>query len=400
MIQRLIFFLILGIDVTILFFQIDNLSISSSETYVLYEENSFLSYVFNFIISVFGNNDYALRVPIIIIHLISVLLFYSISQHYLKNTRDRLWLLLLFVMLPGTLSAALVLSHAFLVLFGLLLYIYLDQKYPSKYTNILLVLYAFIDGGFAYLLLGVLVYNIFMKDYKNIVFNLVLLAVSAYLYRLQIYGVPSGHFLDTIGVYSAIFTPIVFIYLVYSLYRKYLADKIDKVWYIATSTLIFSLLLSFRQRLDIEYFAPYLMIALPLAAQTFTHSYRVRLKMFRKRYKTIFVLSFIFLILNTLVVLFNKTIYSFIEDPKKHFAYNMYVAKELAYELKAMNIYCVDTDSKMQQRLYFYNIDKCTTNFLEEVSLSHKNRSDVTISYKERPVYRANVTKINTKDSK
>ena len=126
-----------------------------------------------------------------------------------------------------------------------------------------------------------------------------------------------------------------------------MADKIDKVWYIATSTLIFSLLLSFRQRLDIEYFAPYLMIALPLAAQTFTHSYRVRLKMFRKRYKTIFVLSFVLLILNTLLVLFNKTIYSFIEDPKKHFAYNMYVAKELAYELKAMNIYCVDTDLKM-----------------------------------------------------
>ncbi|WP_428738290.1 hypothetical protein [Sulfurimonas sp.] len=398
MMQHLIFFFILGIDVIVLFFQIDNLSISSSETHILYEENSFLSYVFNFILSIFGNNDYALRIPIIIIHLMSAVLFYSISKHYLKTTRDQLWLLLLFVMLPGTLSAAIVFSHAFLVLLGLLLYIYLDQKYPAKYTNILLLFYTFIDGGFAYLLLGILVYNIFVKDYRNIAFNFVLLLISAYLYRLQIYGIPSGHFLDTIGVYSAIFTPIIFVYVVYSLYRKYLADKIDKVWYIATTTLIFSLLLSFRQRLDIEYFAPYLIIALPLAAQTFVHSYRVRLKMFRKRYKTIFVLSFIFLILNTLVVLFNKTIYAYLEDPKKHFAYNMYVAKELAQNLKEMNIECVDTDLKMQQRLQFYNISKCATNFLEEVSLSHENHSDVTISYKSQPVYRANVTKINIKD--
>ncbi|WP_304546476.1 hypothetical protein [Sulfurimonas microaerophilic] len=397
MIQKLIFFLILGIDVTILFFQIDNLSISSAETYILYEENSYLSSLFNFLLSTFGSNDYTLRIPIILIHLISTLLFYEISKKYVTTTRNRLWLLLLYVMLPGTLSAAIVLSHAFLILFGLMLFIYLDQRFPAKYTNPLLLIYAFIDGGFAYLLLGILIYNIFVKDYKNIVFTLILLAISAYMYKLQIYGVPSGHFLDTIAVYSAIFTPIVFVYLVYALYRKYLADKIDKVWYVATSALIFSLLLSFRQRLDIEYFAPYLMIALPLAAQTFIHSYRVRLKMFRKRYQTIFILSFLFLFVNTLIVLFNKPLYHFIDNPKKHFFYNMYVAKELAKELESMKINCVDTDYKMQQRLQFYGIEKCNHFILEEIPLKGDIDSDVTISYKMKPAYKASVTKVNTK---
>ncbi|QOP40795.1 hypothetical protein FJR03_03170 [Sulfurimonas marina] len=397
MIQKFIFFLILGIDVTILFFQIDNLSVSSAETYILYEENSFLSSLFNFLLATFGNNDYTLRIPIILIHLISTLLFYEISKKYVATTRNRLWLLLLYVMLPGTLSAAIVLSHAFLILFGLLLFIYLDQRFPTKYTNPLLLVYAFIDGGFAYLLLGVLIYNIFVKDYKNIVYNLILLTISAYMYRLQIYGVPSGHFLDTIAVYSAIFTPIVFVYLVYALYRKYLADKIDKVWYIATSALIFSLLLSFRQRLDIEYFAPYLMIALPLAAQTFIHSYRVRLKMFRKRYQTIFVLSFLFLFLNTLIVLFNKPLYRFIDNPKKHFVYNMYVAKELAQELKNMNINCINTDFKMQQRLQFYGIEKCSDYILKEIDLEGNRDANVTISYKTRAAYKGSVTKVNIK---
>lgn len=397
MMQKLILFLILGIDVTILFFQIDNLSISSAETYVLYKENSFLSTVFNFLLANFGSNDYTLRIPIIVTHLVSSVLFYSISAKYLKKTRDRLWLLLLYVMLPGTLSGAIVLSHAFLILFGLLLFIYLDQRLPTKYTNVLLFVYAFIDGGFAYLLLGVLVYNIFSKDYKNIIYNLILLAISAYLYRLQIYGVPSGHFLDTIAVYSAIFSPIVFVYLVYALYRKYLADKIDKVWYIATTALIFSLILSFRQRLDIEYFAPYLMIALPLAAQTFVHSYKVRLKMYRKRYKVIFVLSFLFLFLHTLLVLFNKNLYAVLENPKKHFAYNMHIAKDLAKELQERDIRCVETDYKMQQRLKFYGIDECSEYSLKELPLDENKPNSVTISYNGYTVYRVYVTKIHIK---
>ncbi|MFT7861100.1 MAG: hypothetical protein ABXS93_09250 [Sulfurimonas sp.] len=397
MTHRLILSLILGVDAIILFFQIGNLSVASSETYILYQEHSFLSSFFNLLFSLFGTNDYVLRVPIIILHLLTALLFYAIANKYLKRDRDRLWLLLLFVMLPGTLSAAIVLSHAFIVLFGLMLYVYLDQRYPVKYTNVLLLLFAFLDGGFAYLLLGLLIYNIFEKDLKNIFFNLVLLAISAYLYRLQIYGIPSGHFLDAIGVYSAIFTPIVFVYVVYALYRKYLADNIDKVWYISTTALIFSLLLSFRQRLDIEYFAPYLMLALPLAAQTFTHSYRVRLKMFRKRYKTIFVLSFIMLAFHTLLVLFNKSLYGYLDDPRKHFAYNMYVAKDLANELKAKGIVCVDTSSSMQPRLKFYGVAKCSSYFLEELPLDREEGTDVTISYKSKVVYRGSVTKIYTK---
>ena len=153
MIHQFIFFLILGIDAILLFFQIDNLSISSSEAYILYEENSFLSVIFNLFISVFGSNDYTLRIPIILLHILSVFLFYSISTQYLKNTRDRLWLLLLYVMLPGTLSASLVLSHAIIVLFGLMLFVFLDQRFSSKYTNILLGVFAFLDGGFAYLFL-------------------------------------------------------------------------------------------------------------------------------------------------------------------------------------------------------------------------------------------------------
>jgi hypothetical protein len=44
------------------------------------------------------------------------------------------------------------------------------------------------------------------------------------------------------------------------------------------------------------------------------------------------------LILNTLLVFFNKELYLVLDNPKKNFAYNMDVAKELSQKLKASGI--------------------------------------------------------------
>ena len=143
-------------------------------------------------------------------------------------------------------------------------------------------------------------------------------------------------------------------------------SKIDMLWYLSATVLILSLVLSFRQRIPLEHFAPYLIIALPLAAQSYISSYRVRLKMYRKRYKLAFVLSFIFLISNTLLVFFNKELYAFIQNPKNHFAYEMHVAKELSNTLKERGVSCVATDEKMQKRLKFYGVTKCKDMLLVE----------------------------------
>ncbi|MBA1438732.1 MAG: hypothetical protein FAF05_07090 [Epsilonproteobacteria bacterium] len=398
--QQTIFFFILGVDVLILLLQIQNLSIASSEIYILEEQRNFLSFFYHFLFELFGRNDDSLRIPLLLLHLASVFLLYDLSKQYLTKARDRIWLLLLYVMLPGTLSAGIVLSHASFILFGLMLYLYLQTRVKEVYTYPLLLFFAVADGGFAYLFFGLLIFAFFQKNYRLLMVNILFLLLSAYLYRLQIYGAPSGHFLDTLAVYSAIFTPIVFVYLVYVLYRRYLAKKTDLLWYISTFTFIFTLLLSFRQRIAVEYFAPYLMIALPLGAQTFVHSYRVRLKQFRKGYKLIFVLSFIFLSLNTLVVVFNKYLYLYLDEPKKHFAYNMHVAKELAQQLQKKHIRCVSTDLDMQKRLHFYGIGKCSDVYLQKLSKSSNEKGDVTIRYKGVPVYKASVTKINKNGSK
>ena len=73
----------------------------------------------------------------------------------------------------------------------------------------------------------------------------------------------------------------------------------------------------------------------------------------------------------------------------------MHVAKELATELKNKDITCVETNKKMSTRLEFYGVTKCNKYILEENTLDVENTSSVTISYKNRLVYSANVTKLN-----
>ncbi|WP_295002123.1 hypothetical protein [Sulfurimonas sp.] len=321
---------------------------------------------------------------------------YDISKRYINLGRDRIWLVLVFILLPGVVSSAIVINSAGMVIFGLLLFIYLEQKFPEPFIIILLLVYSIIDIGFAYLFLGLFFYYILAKRKYLVLYSIFLYSLTSYLYGFGASGSPTGHFLDTIGIYSAVFSPIIFIYICYILHRRYMTGKIDLIWYIAVTGLILSLALSFRQRIAIEHFAPYLIISLPLVAQSFISSYKVRLKIFRKGYKLIFVSSFVILIFNSIIVSFNKELYNFIDEPKNHFAYNMHVAKDLSRELRIKGINCVETNANMQKRLKFYNISYCKKNVLRESNNSENNTSFVTISYKNKTLYRANVTKINT----
>jgi hypothetical protein len=145
--HRYIFFLILGIDALILLLETSELSISYREASMLYGDFSFLFFIEKLSISFFGQNDFALRFVMIIFHILSLLLFYKISKRYVRHDRDRLWLVLIFVLLPGVISSAMLVDSAGLIIFFLLLFVYLYEKISKPYIYLLLSFYIFIDGG-------------------------------------------------------------------------------------------------------------------------------------------------------------------------------------------------------------------------------------------------------------
>ena len=396
MLVKYIYILILIIDICILILQTQNLSISYSEASILYGDISFLQVLTNVSFTIFGKNDFSLRFVMILFHVLTVVLMYEVSKKYISTQRDRVWFILLFVLLPGIVSSAVILNSAGMVILGLVLYVYLYKKISQIYMNGLLLFYSIIDIGFSYLFLGLITYYVTKGDKKQSLYMLGLYLLNSYLYGFDASGAPTGHFLDTIGIYSAIFTPIVFVYLFYALYKNYFLCREEMLWHISSVALIVSLILSLRQRVPVEHFAPYLIVALPIAAKSFIHSYRVRLKIYRKKYKIAFIVSFIFLVTNALIVFFNKELYLILEKPKHNFAYKMHVAKELSSKLKELKIECIDTNYKMQERLYFYDIKKCSQYALTEQKLD-SSQYNVTVSYRNKLLYKGYVTNINNR---
>ncbi|MDD2830530.1 MAG: hypothetical protein PHW18_13225 [Sulfuricurvum sp.] len=390
--ERKIFATLLGVNLLILLAQIQGLSISYSEAKIVYGDFSLIKSLVTFFLNSFGYNDYALRLPMIFIHLYSAILLYLISGYYVSRKYDRAWIMAIYLLLPGVTSAALLVNVAGLKIAIIFTFVYLYLRY-ANWSLIVLPFFLFLDSTSIYFFLSLVLYAFIRKNYLLILFSSLLFIASIIYFDPAIGGVPKGHFLDALGIYAAIFSPLVFIYLFYVLYRRFIANERDLLWVIASSMFIVSLLLSFRQKVNIQDFAPYVMVALPLAAQTFLHTYRIRLSMFRRRYRLLFYTAFTLLVLNALAVLLNHWFYQWIKKPQDHFSYTMHVAKDLAKALKEENIACVTTNEKMQLRLRFYGIGECRSTLLSNNKEYGSNK--VTISYTNIPIYTIYVTKVN-----
>ena len=394
MTPRLALFLLLGIDAAVLLSEASSLSLTYHGAKLLYEyEPSKMTRVIQASIALFGQNDIALRLPMIVMNLLSALLLYAVAGAYVKLERERVWLGGIFLLLPGIISSSLLVDSAALITFGLFFYLFVQQRYGRR-ADIVLPLLAWTDAAFMVLFLGLAVYAYKERAFRSMGGYALLFLATLWWYGFNTGGLPQNQFLDTIGLYTAVFSPIVFIYMVYVLYRRFISSKTDLIWTVSATALVLSLMLSFRQRIEIEAFAPFMMAALPLGMQTFYHSYRVRLRPFRKRYRVLFTLAIATLVLNAAAVFFNKAAYLFLENPSGFFAYRAHVAKELAAELKSDGITCATfcDDDTMQLRIRFYGIGRC-----EETIVSRQpgeNAKNVTIRYYNVPISEYYVTKL------
>ena len=119
------FYTLLFILVGVLILKADlSLSISYKEALNVFVNNSILTIITNTSIYFFGQNDIALRLPFILFYFFSVILMYKITENYFKYEKDRFIGILIFMMLPGVLSASLLVNSAIIVTFCTLVYVY------------------------------------------------------------------------------------------------------------------------------------------------------------------------------------------------------------------------------------------------------------------------------------
>lgn len=394
--MRKLFYLYLVFYFFLLSYLASTLSISPKEAMIFYEEKSLLHYIINFTCSIFGQNGFGLKIFFIVLNIINITLFYKLSLKVLKKEKDAFLASIIFSLLPGFLSSSLVVTKVSIVIFLTLVFLNIKNK---KISLLLFPLMLFLDRSFALFFLSLFFYSIYKKDNFLIIVSLTFFTLSMYIFGFDIGGKPKNYFLDTFAVYSAIFSPLIFIYFFYVLYRILIKGTKDIIWFIVFVSFIFSLLLSFRQRVSFEDFAPFALIGVTLMVREFMSSYRVRLPEFRKRYKIAFLIVIGSLLLNDMVLFFNKSLYLFLDNPKKHFAYNFHISKKLADELKKNSIVCAKTYNKeLQYQLKFYGIKRCDNYILTDYKVYPFSKK-VSIRYKDITLRDYYVSKINNKNS-
>ena len=378
------FYTSLSILVFILLLKADtSLSISYKEALNVFVNNSILSVITNISIYIFGQNDIALRLPFILFYLFSILLMYKLTENYFRYEKDRFIAICTFMLLPGVLSASLLVNSAIIVIFLTLLYLYYFEKH-EKHSYVLLIFFLFIDNSFAILYLALFFYSFKNQDKKLMYFSMIFFIFSMYIYGFDTGGRPRGFLVDTFAIYATVFSPLLFLYFVYSLYRSGVKNERTLTWYISMTALILSVIFSVRQRIYIEDFGPYVVISLPFMLKTFFHSYRVRLKEFRLNYNILAMLIVIMLSINVILTFINKPLYLILPNPSKHFVYQYHFVKELSEEKKKRNIDEITMlDEQLQLRLKFYNITKGEKYFLSTKEFYNYDEKIVIEYYKQ-----------------
>ncbi len=183
---KYIFLLFFFLVLSALAYNISTLSISYKEALNFFVNNSLLSIITNASTTIFGQTDFALRFPFLLLYILSVVLMYKITEGFFKKESDRYINLAIFSILPGLLSASLLVNSAVIVTFFTLLYIYI-YKVTSKHSYILLFLFLFLDNSYAIFFLALFFYSLKKKDNNLLIVSLLLFGLS-----MGIYGFDTG----------------------------------------------------------------------------------------------------------------------------------------------------------------------------------------------------------------
>lgn len=386
------FYLVVFVSFCLLIFTASTLSIGYKEALIYFNNRGIVGFLSNISCDIFGSSNVAFRFPFILISILNLFLMHYISRDYFRYEKDRIYNLAVFAFLPGVLSASLLANEAIIVIFITLAYVAWHKKF-NTHNYILLVIALFVDNSFVVLFLALSIYGIFEKDKMLVVVGITLLCLSLYLFGFDGGGKPKGYLIETIAIFATIFSPLLFLYFFYSMYTVPLRNEKNLLWYISFSALVVALILSLRQKIAVEDFAPFVVVAIPFMMKLFLNSMRVRLPQFREKYYigSYFVLGILFL--NSFIILYNKPFYLFVKDASNHFAFEYSFAADIAEALKEQKIKSIIADDyKMQKQLEFYGITKGGDCQLQ-TNIKKISNANIKFTYLGKTIFGVNVTK-------
>ncbi len=355
------FYLFLFIYNISLLYLIYTTPITPHEAYTLYNGTDLVGFLIR--LSSDGINFWTLRTPFYLFGILNIYLYYQLSKEYFSKQNDIYLSTSFFLILPGIITS-IVLANIAVVIISLVLIFLLSYKRGYLLIQILMmILILIIHKSSIIFFISIFIYSIFEKKSFLMSISFIFLTLSILMGGLEIGGKPSGHFIEIFGLYSAVFSPLVFIFFFYSMYRILIRESKDILWYLSFSSLVFSLILSIRQKIEITDFAPYVLISIALMLNIYLNSLRVRIYEHQKGYKLGFIFVVSTLIISSVTIILHQNIFNILNDNRKHFAYSVYKPYWLSTQLKEQNIFCYDTNSiKQESQFLYYGLKRCHQN--------------------------------------
>ncbi len=357
--SRRVFYLFLFLYISALYYLSTTLPIGPNEAKVYYTDSSVLMYLTHFANGWFGNGlDF--RLPFLFFGVLNIPLFFIMSRIYCEDIEQSYLATAIFALLPGIITASVIVNIAVVIISLVLIFIILDEKRYRFLQGLVMIGLLLIHDASVIFFIALAIFSAFRGERKLFVVVIIFAGVSLlYFNGLDIGGKPEGRFLELFGLYVALFSPLLFIYFFYALYRIWLRERKDMLWYISFTAFIFSILLSLRQKVDMTDFAPYVIVSVVLMLVTYNKTIGVRLPQFQKGYKLGYNIVVGSLILFSMVIIFHKLLFYIIDDKSKHFAYSFYKPYWIVKELGEVDKCYTAKRKKVQFQLRYYGVKEC-----------------------------------------
>ena len=336
------------------------LPIGTHEAVVFYTDEGILKYLTHFAEGCFGNAlDF--RLPFVFFGLVNIPLFFYMSKAYFDKQEDSFLATTIFALLPGIITSAILVNIAVLVITLVMAFLILYAKKLVWLQAGVTMLLLYVHDASIIFFISIAIFSAFKRDKILFTIALALMAISfLYFNDLRVGGHPSGKFLELFALYVALFSPLVFIYFFYALYRIWLREKKEILWYISFTAFTLSILLSLRQQVIMTDFAPYVIVAVVLMVLTYQRTVNVRLPQFQKNYTLGFKIVMASLVFFALVIFLHKPLFILYDDKTKHFAYPFYEPYWQTMELREIGQNChTAKNKKVQFQLKYHGIKAC-----------------------------------------
>jgi hypothetical protein len=309
----------------------------------------------------YTHSHWGMRIIFFLFSIGTIVLYRAILESYfIKESSYYNLALMMFILLPGVTLSFVLVNYATIPIFLTLLIVYSYKKelYPLLMLGMVLLLFTHSAQFVVYL--AIALYSYKSKKWWLMLLSIGFILLASAISGYEIDGIPKGHLVQLVGIYAAIFSPTLFLLVIYSVYRVGIRGEKDILWYIVVSALTVSVLLSIRQAIKITDFAPFVVISIPFVVIVFRDSLEIRLKEFRKIYYLVCRVVLLVLLLETSIIFLHYPLYKFTPFKELLLDTSIYEIPKRVELLKKEGKVCKDEISNKDKALYsYYGISQC-----------------------------------------